>query len=222
MLTQAINLLASARPNLGAAGQGWRTPAAGGGAPLPSLGWTTVRCPYQQNEATMLMRGRRRQPSVWPSGKPRGGGGASEASEAGQGRCTPAVAENPVRQTTGGAAEGGGRGGWRRRQRRGTRRRRWRRIGDEKVAKCWRGRVAAFIYRHTSSLRSCNEPWQKERLSSRLVIPPGTKGWFRAGVSKGKISLFSTRWFYDPRQKGGLLSRVVKPPGTKGLFWVGL
>jgi hypothetical protein len=32
-------------------------------------------------------------------------------------------------------------------------------------------------------------------LSSRLVIPPGTKGLFRAGVSKGKISLFSLGWF---------------------------
>jgi hypothetical protein len=29
------------------------------------------------------------------------------------------------------------------------RRRRLRQIGDEKVAKCWRGRVAVFIYRHT-------------------------------------------------------------------------
>jgi hypothetical protein len=28
----------------------------------------------------------------------------------------------------------------------------------EKVAKCWRGRVAAFIYRHPFSPWSCNEP----------------------------------------------------------------
>jgi hypothetical protein len=34
MLTQTINFLASARPNLGAAGQGQCTPAAGGGAPI--------------------------------------------------------------------------------------------------------------------------------------------------------------------------------------------
>jgi hypothetical protein len=30
--------------------------------------------------------------------------------------------------------------------------------GDEKVAKCWSGRVTAFIYRHPFSPRSCNEP----------------------------------------------------------------
>jgi hypothetical protein len=35
---------------------------------------------------------------------------------------------------------------------------RWWRIGDEKVAKCWRGRVAALIYGRTFSLGSCNEP----------------------------------------------------------------
>jgi hypothetical protein len=29
---------------------------------------------------------------------------------------------------------------------------------DEKVAKCWRGRVTAFIYRHTFSPGLCNEP----------------------------------------------------------------
>jgi hypothetical protein len=67
-----------------------------------------------------------------------------------------AAAENPVGQRTGGAAEGGGRGGWRRRRRRRTRRRWWR-IGDEKVAKCWRG-VAALIYGRIFSPESCNEP----------------------------------------------------------------
>jgi hypothetical protein len=30
--------------------------------------------------------------------------------------------------------------------------------GMKKVAKCWRGRVAAFIYRHTFSPGWCNEP----------------------------------------------------------------
>jgi hypothetical protein len=69
-----------------------------------------------------------------------------------------AAAENPVGQRTGGAAEGSGRGGLRHRRRRRTQRRQWRWIGDEKVAKCWRGRVAAFIYRHTFSPGSCNEP----------------------------------------------------------------
>jgi hypothetical protein len=64
----------------------------------------------------------------------------------------------------GGIAEGGGRGGWRRQRRRRrwlTQRRRWWRIGDKKVSKCWRGRVAAFIYRPPFSLESCNEPWQR-------------------------------------------------------------
>jgi hypothetical protein len=146
------------------------------------------------------------------------GGGAPEAGEDG---AEEEDGEEADARSMGIRSPGGrgGRGGWRRQWRRRTRRRRWRQIGDEKVAKCWRGRVAAFIYRHTFSPGSCNEPWQKGGLLSRFVIPPGTKGWFRVGVSKRKISLFSPAWFYDPRQKGGLLSRVVKPPRTKGLCW---
>jgi hypothetical protein len=69
---------------LGAAGQGRCTPVAGGsGAPLPALGRTTVRCPDQQDEATMLMRGQRRRRLGRPCGKARGGGGAPEAGEDG-------------------------------------------------------------------------------------------------------------------------------------------
>jgi hypothetical protein len=45
MLTQAINLLASARPNLGAAGQGWRTPAAGGGGAPTVVGVDNCEVP---------------------------------------------------------------------------------------------------------------------------------------------------------------------------------
>jgi hypothetical protein len=44
----------------------------GRGAPLPALRMTTVRHPYQQDEATMLMRGWRRRCSGRSSGKARG------------------------------------------------------------------------------------------------------------------------------------------------------
>jgi hypothetical protein len=47
------------------------------------LGRTTVRCPNQQEEATMLMRGQRRRRSGRLGGKARGDGGAPEAGEDG-------------------------------------------------------------------------------------------------------------------------------------------
>jgi hypothetical protein len=134
--------------------------------------------------------GRRPTRGVWGSGAPEAGAGrgGSRQHSGGRRRRTGGVAggegvdgsvDGGFQEAGGGGesrgAEDGGRRGRRRRRRR-TRRRRWRRIEDEKVAKCWRGRVAAFIYRHTFTPGSCNKPCQKGGLLSRLVIPLGTKG----------------------------------------------
>jgi hypothetical protein len=76
MLTQTINLLASARPNLGAAGQGRCTPAAGGRArPNQCWGGQLLGAPTSRT---------RRRCSGRLGVKARGaGGGAPEAGEDG-------------------------------------------------------------------------------------------------------------------------------------------
>jgi hypothetical protein len=163
MLTQTINLLASARPNLGAVGQDRCTPAAGGsyqrwggqlwGAPTSRTRRRRLGRPSGKAHGARRRspggRGGRHGGGGWGGGRHRGGGqGGSRPRSGGRRRRTGGVGGGCQRISGGrrrrtipwgkgrlGAAKGDGRGGWQRRRRR-TRWQWWRRIGDEKVAKC--------------------------------------------------------------------------------------